>query len=110
MIVSLPVVAFEQAPPMLDYTVNSNAEVDEIGGLIWVLVNHIIRGVQCDYGPGRSVVAYRYFWPQQKLDGRDLARYTGAFIYQYVFGRLDFVCISKDGLIGLDSAHCTVSL
>jgi hypothetical protein len=51
-----PVVAPGHALSMVECTVDSAAEVDENGGLIWALVNNIIRGVQCNYGTGHSAV------------------------------------------------------
>jgi hypothetical protein len=53
-VVSPLAVAPGQALPSFDCTVESAAEVDENGGLIWALVNNIIQGVQCDYENGRS--------------------------------------------------------
>jgi hypothetical protein len=55
-VVSPSVVAPEQALSTFDCTVDSAGEVDDNGGLIWALVNNIIRGVQCDYETGRSAV------------------------------------------------------
>jgi hypothetical protein len=54
MAVGPPVVAPEQALSAFDYTVDKTAEIDNNGGLIWALVNNIIRRVQCDYETGRS--------------------------------------------------------
>jgi hypothetical protein len=53
-VVSPPVVAPEQALSTFDCTVDKTAEIDDNGGLIWALVNNIIRGVQCDYKTGLS--------------------------------------------------------
>jgi hypothetical protein len=55
-VVSPLAVAPEQAFLTFDCAVDSAAEVDENGGLIWALVNNIVLGVQCDWGTGRSAV------------------------------------------------------
>jgi hypothetical protein len=53
-VVSPSVVSPEQALPTFDCTVDNVTEVHDNGGLIWALVNNIVRGVQGDYGTGRS--------------------------------------------------------
>jgi hypothetical protein len=45
-----------QALMMVDCAIDSAGEVDEAGGLTWMLVNNIIRGVQCGDGTVRSAV------------------------------------------------------